>query len=103
MSKAKECFHSLLILPPEGDFLTTQLWDRFLPAWRRRTEDPLVRSPDSDARLVAALEEMAAAPDSAEDVSADSANYVISKRKIPVSGGKWRILPPGIEDEPKRR
>jgi hypothetical protein len=83
--------------PVEGDFLTTQLWDRFLPAWRARLEEPLVRSPERDAKLMAALEEMAAAPEASDRVTADEASYVLSKRKIPVSSGKWRILPPGIE------
>jgi hypothetical protein len=89
--------------PTEGDFLTTQLWDRFLPAWRRRTEDPPVRSPATDARLLADLDAMEAAPETREKVTTDNANYVMSKRKIPVSSGKWRILPPGIEDKPQRR
>jgi hypothetical protein len=86
--------------PVEGDFLTTQLWDRFLPAWRARLKEAPVRSPKRDATLMAALEEMAAAPEISERVTADEANYVLSKRKIPVSSGKWRILPPGIEAKP---
>lgn len=86
--------------PTEGGFLTTQLWDRFLPAWRARSEEPPVRSPETDAKLMAAIEEMADAPETSDRVTADDASYVLSKRKIPVSSGKWRILPPGIEDKP---
>jgi hypothetical protein len=99
--KAQGLFSFASHPPTEGDFLTTRLWDRFLPAWRRRSENPPLRSPEADARLLASLDEMAGAPATSENVTADNANYVVIKRMVPISSGKWRILPPGTEDEPE--
>jgi hypothetical protein len=98
--KAQGLFSFASNPPTEGDFLTTRLWDRFMPAWRRRLEKSPPRSPEADARLLAALDEMEAAPATSENVTADNANYVVIKRMVPISSGKWRILPPGSEDEP---
>jgi hypothetical protein len=85
--------------PQEGEFLTTKLWDRFLPAWRRCTEESPAPSPEAHARLLAELDAMESAPETSAQVTTDNASYVISKRMIPVSSGKWRIMPPGIEDK----
>jgi hypothetical protein len=85
--------------PQEGEFLTTKLWDRFLPAWRRCTEESPAPSPEAHARLLAELDAMESAPETSAQVTTDNATYVISKRMIPVLSGKWRIMPPGIEDK----
>jgi hypothetical protein len=87
--------------PEEGEFLTTQLWDRFLPAWRQRKKG-FTSPPESNASLLAMLDEMGAAPETSEQVTTNNANYVIIERKVPVSR-KWRILPPGVGNEPEAR
>jgi hypothetical protein len=98
--RAKGLFSFASNPPQDGDFLTTQLWDRFLPAWRRRMEESPAPSPETHARLIAELDEMDSATETPAHVTTDNASYVISKRMIPVSSGKWRIMPPGIEDKP---
>jgi hypothetical protein len=86
--------------PEEGEFLTTQLWDRFLPAWRRRTEQTPASSPEAHAHLLAQLNAMDSAPETSAHVTSDNASYIIRKRMVPVSSGKWRIMPAGIGDKP---
>jgi hypothetical protein len=48
-----------------------------------------------------AIEEMAAAPETSDRVTADDTGDVLIKRRIPRSSSKWRIMPPPcIEDKP---
>jgi hypothetical protein len=86
--------------PADGGFLTTRLWDRFLPKWRENAANPWKLSPESGARLVAEVNAMAeAAQRGGGDVAVnlDKAKAVIISRQVPVRMGKWRLLPPEVE------
>ena len=39
----------------------------------------------------------------AEQVELDEADFVVLQDRMPVQVGKWRILPPGVEDDPQNR
>jgi len=87
--------------PPEDmGFLTTRLWDRHLPAWREILANEKKRAPSSNEeheRLMAKLNEMDAAQPTERQVTIEEARFVKSERYVPISKGKWRLLPPGVE------
>src|SRR5208337_4578793 len=90
--------------PPKGsDFLTTNLWDRFLPSWRKRGDKNPRRSRKADAELIEKLDAMERAPAAAHTVTTEEASFVISKRLVPVSLGKWRIVSPEVEEKSRSK
>lgn len=91
--------------PEQGDFLVSSLWDRFLPRWRAIKAERGQReemSPEAERELVQRFTPEAAGQRAPSDVHVDDADFVVIERVMPVRMGKWRILPPGIEDrQPK--
>lgn len=85
--------------PRDNGFLTTRLWDRFLPSWHRLSEKPFPRSREGDAKLMKMLDEMEKAPAAEHRVTADEANYLILTRQVPFARGKWKILPPEVREK----
>jgi hypothetical protein len=87
--------------PVEGDFLVSKLWDKLMnPEWREwAVRPPMVRSKESDARIIAEMNEisdaprLAVPPDSLEQVTA-----MIVKRRVPLQRGKWRLVSPEVEN-----
>lgn len=83
--------------PPDGDFVATRLWDRFLPAWRRNQERRSARSPEGDRRTLAYLRRMEEAePDLAPQADVEDADFVQFSRRVPMTLGKWQLLPPEV-------
>ena len=88
--------------PTEGGYLTTRLWDRFLPRWR---VSPSRRSEAGDKKVMEKLRPMIEAAKrrgphaGAEEFEA--ADSTIFERKVPVRRGKWRLLPPEVENDPE--
>jgi hypothetical protein len=85
--------------PPDGDFLTTRLWDRFLPAWRQNQKRPIARSPESDQRLLECLQRRvkAAEPDfDASQTDVRDADFVQFSRRVPLRLGTWQLRPPEV-------
>jgi hypothetical protein len=76
--------------PQDGDYLTTRLWNRFLPGWRPGVRDVAI-SPEAEEKLIREFNEAAEGP-TGPPVTVDSAAFVIIKRSIPVKMGKWRII-----------
>lgn len=91
--------------PPESvDFLTTRLWDRFLPRWRgnlRRPELP----PEAHAKILEVFKEMKKAKElhgaAAAEVTTDNAGFVSLQMSVPARRGKWTLLPPEIRNHPQ--
>jgi hypothetical protein len=87
--------------PEEGDVVVTQLWDRFLPAWRSikdgRHQRPKM-SPEEEQRLLARFRREALGERTPSAIHIDDADFVMIQRTMPVQMGKWRILPPGVEN-----
>jgi hypothetical protein len=84
--------------PFDGDYLTTRLWRQFLPGWRDRrgkTDVPIRRARQSVS--VDQLNEDIRAPEGAP-IGVDDANFVAVQRLVPVTMGKWRILPQDVAD-----
>jgi hypothetical protein len=88
--------------PLEGDYLVSQLWDRFLPKWRahttQRTDMSKVKENEIIERLRHFKEDMK--EDEAETpFNMGDADQVILERHVPVRRGKWRLLPPEVENK----
>jgi hypothetical protein len=87
--------------PPDGDFLVTRLWDRFLPAWRRHQAQRLPRTPESDERVVEHVRRVKATAEPDPDPSrfdAQAADFVHLSRRVPLRLGKWQLLPPEVAE-----
>lgn len=86
--------------PPSGQYVTSDLWDKFLPGWRERdTAD--VKAPEiANEKLIEYVRSFVQA---AEDRSTrpspllPNPDNVVIRRKVRPQIGKWRILPPGID------
>jgi hypothetical protein len=87
--------------PAEGDFLTTRLWDRFLPKWRENAQrEGVPLSNEAEAKVVAMLRDFKdkARPLGPEvKLDVQSAEGVMFQRAVPMRMGKWRLLPPEVE------
>ena len=88
--------------PPEDTgFLTTRLWDRFLPKWREIAKDRRPRDPQEDALVLAHMKRIIDAPRGKPGTAAGlgEPDFLTFERSIPVRMGKWRIVPPEAERE----
>jgi len=86
--------------PPDGDYLVTALWDRYLPAWRenkKRKEDTKL-TPEAERKLVEHLNRTTSAPTDTSGIEIDeqSADFVSIRRLVPYQRGKWQVLPPEV-------
>lgn len=88
--------------PLEGDYLVSQLWDRFLPKWRAHTTQRIDMSKVKENEIIERLRHFK------EDMKEDEAetpfnmgdaDQVILERHVPVRRGKWRLLPPEVENK----
>jgi hypothetical protein len=79
--------------PPEDmTFLTTQLWDKYLPRWRSSmSEAKRDRDPESDKRLLERLKQLSESPDLQphDERDIDKLNYVTVHRRVYPRKGKW--------------
>lgn len=92
------------VYPPENVApLISQLWDKFLPIWRKHQKDRCSRPPISEAserEMVQKLKKniKGSVPiDNNFPLTSDNADHVLFKRMVLVKKGKWRILPPEVE------
>ena len=96
--------------PPYEDdsYLATRLWKQFLPGWQpgRGERGEIQMSPESERALVAQFKEASEAPGApASEVlrDPDDSDFLMVRRMVPVRMGKWRILPPEVEESEKPR
>jgi hypothetical protein len=85
--------------PEEGDFLTCRLWDLFLPSWREKARNIEETPPEAQKALLSMFKKMIHGEPASEYVGIDEAAFVIIEHKVPPQMGKWRILPPGVENQ----
>jgi hypothetical protein len=73
--------------PDDQSFLTTRLWDAFLPTWRDLVGKP---PPPSDPGLLERLKRLRdAAP---AETAHDDSDFLMFSRRVPVQVGKWRMI-----------
>ncbi len=97
--KAEGLFKFASWPPEQTEFLTTRLWDRHLPDWRTIASAP--RTPDSaeeHGKLITWLDEIDVALPASKAVGVDEARFMKTERYVRPSKGKWRILPPDVEN-----
>ena len=89
--------------PLEGGFLTSDLWDKHLPSWRKQAERPSKLSEEAVQKIQKKMKEMVEAAESSSvgtqpsDVS--NATQTVIRRRVPTRKGKWRMVPPEVEEE----
>ncbi len=79
--------------PPEDPtFLTTQLWDKYLPGWRTSKQRPQTEhDPESEKKLVEELNQMTDSPEltAHDERDIDKLSYVTIRRSVRPRKGKW--------------
>ena len=80
--------------PPEDkSLITTRMWDKYLPTWRRLKNEPREKSdPGKNKRTLEELKQMLDSPEIQprdEDAPMDSSDYVAIKRAVRLQKGKW--------------
>ncbi len=84
--------------PDDTSFLTTRLWDKYLPRWRERGYEPRKPSKADSQRIAAlskAMTESSATP--GMQIESDEADVIVFERMIPIRMGKWRLVSPDVE------
>jgi hypothetical protein len=98
---------SFAVYPPLDDtYLTTRLWDQYLPQWRKNAEaemkgEGLKLDKEMEEHLVSQLKrfEEEGRPISPEiHIDSKTADNVHFQRCIPTRRGKWRIISAQIEE-----
>jgi hypothetical protein len=91
--------------PPEDvSFLTTKLWDKYLPRWREIKAKPKPpRDPEADKKLIEEINTMTDSPDLQphDERDMDKINYVTVIKSVKLRKGKWRRF--SEESEQKMR
>ena len=79
--------------PPEDtSFLTTRLWDKYLPRWREiKLEPKREHDPESERRMIEELNRLSESPDLRphDERDIDKLNYVKVERRVRIGKGKW--------------
>lgn len=79
--------------PPEDTtFLTTRLWDQYLPAWRELKNRPVLpRDPEEEKRLVDEINRQTDSPElqPSDETDIDKMNYATIRRMVYGKKGKW--------------
>jgi len=87
--------------PPHDGFLVTTLWDRFMASdWRDQREIPPDALSDTDLfKRIDHLEKAAKNQDNpaAQYFPAEDGDFMLIEKSIPLRMGKWRLLPPEVE------
>jgi hypothetical protein len=80
--------------PPEDiSFLTTQLWDKYMPTWRSIMSQPRrERDPETDKKLIEELDQLTESPEltTHDERDVDNLSYVTIYRDVRLRKGKWR-------------
>jgi len=79
--------------PDDTTFLTTRLWDKYLPSWRAiRSKPKTPRDPEADKKLIEELNRMSDSPDlkTHKEHDIDKIDYVTVIKDVRLRKGKWR-------------
>jgi hypothetical protein len=95
--------YSYALTPPEDtSFLTTRLWDKYLPAWRTmhdgrpNLDDPKIQC--DIMQYIGKFDENAPGATTHDEHDLDKLNYVTIARKVRAMKGKWRVFPKEAEE-----
>jgi hypothetical protein len=82
--------------PLDTSFLTTRLWDTYLPKWRN-TGPPLVVNEQVQKALLDTINKIKESSKPSDAQSMDELSYVTMESKIHLRKGKWRRYSPEME------
>jgi hypothetical protein len=88
--------------PDDTSFLTTKLWDKYLPRWREIKATPKPqRDPEADKKLIEEINTMTDSPDLRphDERDMDKINYVTVIKSVKLRKGKWRRFSEESEQE----
>lgn len=98
--KAQGLFRLATRPPVDGEFLTSKLWDQFCPLWRERARE--YEAPKTDytetMKHLKPMLDAAKVGGKAGSLTEEEIDIMVMQRLVPTQMGKWRLLPPGIED-----
>jgi hypothetical protein len=91
--------------PDDPTFLTTQLWDKYLPGWRQIKARPKpTRDSELDKALIEEIEKCDSPdPEPRNKGNLDEADYVKIERRVFVRKGKWRRFSDDVEQRMRER
>jgi hypothetical protein len=78
--------------PDDASFLTTRLWDKYLPRWREIKATPKPpRDPEADKKLIEEINTMTDSPDLRphDEHDMEKINYVTIVKSVKLRKGKW--------------
>jgi len=89
--------------PLDSDFLVTRLWDKHIgKGWRDETNSNAVNiNPEIQEKLMEEIrqfKEGAKAVDPSIQINSEEANHIVIEKKVPVKRGRWRLVPPEVEN-----
>jgi UTP:GlnB (protein PII) uridylyltransferase len=79
--------------PDDTSFLTTRLWDRYLPRWREIKAQPKApRDPEEDKKLIEKLTQMSDSPELVphNERDSDKLQYFTIIKNVRMRKGKWQ-------------
>jgi hypothetical protein len=89
--------------PEEMNTLVVNLWDKFLPIWRKHCKEKKrkpIASKESEKNTVDNINKLVKEAKTLKNtslISDDEVEHFIFKRMVSVKKGKWRLLPPEVE------
>lgn len=78
--------------PDETEFLTTRLWDKYLPRWRQKISYMDIDDPEYQKKtleVVNSLDESAPCVHPHDEHDVDKLDHVTVKRRVHSKKGKW--------------
>jgi hypothetical protein len=91
--------------PKEGDYLTTKLWDKFLPGWREPhvpTSDRMMAKAKAYAKALSDQAKPARKANRLRGVESGPHDPVAFERHVPARKGKWQVIPLEIVETGER-
>lgn len=79
--------------PDDTSFLTTRLWDKYLPRWREIKAKPKEpRDPEADKKLIEELNRMSDSPELQphDERDSDKLDYFTVIKNVRLRKGKWQ-------------
>jgi hypothetical protein len=82
--------------PLEGEFLTSAMWDRFIPGWRVKGDPNLERIHDEHPELLRKLRDLTEGDSRPlpSNVELKNADFMVMEQTMPIRMGKWQVVPP---------
>jgi len=86
--------------PPDGPYLTAQLWDRHLGKWRERRSKPIELSPEAEKKIVERMKRFTKAATSQEGMptSQEEVEVISMARSVQRKRGSWWQVPKDLPE-----